>query len=175
MKIALIILLVLVSIVVAVVLIGFALPANHVAKTRTTLSATPEQLWSAITTVDSFPSWRSDVKAVETLPAANGKPAWRENGSNGKISYEQVEASRPIHLQVRLTDDSLPFGGTWTYDIKPAATGSELTITENGIVRNPVFRFVSRFMLGHYKTQETYLTDLGKKFGQPVSITRLAE
>jgi uncharacterized protein YndB with AHSA1/START domain len=173
-KIVLIIVLVLLSIVVAVVLVGLALPANHVAKTRATIAAPPDEVWSVITGVDSFPSWRSDVKTVEVLPPENGKPAWREDGSNGKISYAQTEALRPSHLQIRLTDESLPFGGTWTYEIAPA-DGSELTITENGIVRNPVFRFVSRFIFGHYKTQESYLMDLGRKFNQTVTVTRLTQ
>ncbi len=67
----------------------------------------------------------------------------------------------------------MPFGGTWTFDIEPAGTGTQLTITEDGIVRNPIFRFVSRFVFGHYKTQETYLRDLAKKFGETVTAERL--
>lgn len=173
MRIALIILLILLSIVVVVLAVGMTLPEKHVAKTRTSFKAHAAQIWSAITDIKAFPGWRSDVKSVELLPAVNGKPAWREDGSNGKISYVQEDALAPSRLSVRLTDDSLPFGGTWTYEIVPAANGSQLTITENGIVRNPVFRFVSRFVFGHYKTQETYLKDLGKRLNETVSPVRM--
>lgn len=173
MKIALVVVLVLLSIVVIGYVVGMTLPANHVARTRTAFKATPEQLWAAISDVKEFPKWRPDVKSLEMLPSANGKVAWREDGSNGKISYEQEEAVRPSHLRVRLTDDSLPFGGSWTYDIVPTATGSDLTITEDGVVRNPIFRFMSRFVFGHYSTQESYLEALGKKFNETVTPVRL--
>lgn len=173
MRTAMIILLILVSMVVLILVIGMTLPEKHVASTRTSFRAQPAQIWSAITDVKAFPDWRSDVKSVEMLPAVNGKPAWREDGSNGKISYVQEDARAPSRLSVRLTDDSLPFGGTWTYEIVPAANGSQLTITENGIVRNPVFRFVSRFVFGHHRTQETYLRDLGKKLNEAVTPVRL--
>ena len=33
-----------------------------------------------------------------------------------------------------------------------------MTITERGEVYNPIFRFVSRFVLGHEKTINTYLS-----------------
>ena len=173
MKIAIIVVLVLVSVVVIIALIGMMLPANHVASTKASMPATPEQLWTVITDVNAFPSWRSDVKSVEILPATNGKKAWREDGSNGKISYEIVESFPQTRLKARLTDDSLPFGGSWTYVIEPAPRGSTLTITEDGIVRNPIFRFVSRFVFGHHRTQEIYLRDLGKKFGGTMIPVRI--
>ena len=173
MKIGLIIILVVISIVVGMALVGLALPRDHVARTRTAFRATPDQLWTAITDVNAFPKWRSDVKSVEMLPPVSGKLAWREDGSNGKISYEQVEAIRPSRVRVRLTDESLQFGGTWTYDIAPSPGGSELTITEDGYVRNPIFRFMSRFVFGHYSTQESYLKALGRKFNEKVSPQRL--
>lgn len=173
MKIVLVGLLVLISIVVVVTLVGFSLPANHVAKTKTSLSATPEEVWSVITDIEKFPAWRSDVKSVKIAPDSAGNPSWVEDGSNGKISYRHQESVRPTKLRVLLTDDSLPFGGTWTYDITPTLAGSDVTITEKGIVRNPIFRFMSRFVFGHYNTQETYMRDLGKKFNQAVTPVRL--
>lgn len=173
MKIALIVLLVFLSIVVLVTGIGLALPANHVASTKAYVPAQPIEVWNAITGLKAFPTWRSDVKSVDMLPDSAGKLAWREVGSNGRITYAQAEAVPPSHLKVKLTDNSLPFGGTWTYVIAPVATGSEITITEDGIVRNPIFRFVSRFVFGHHKAQETYLRDLGKKFNHAVTPVRL--
>jgi hypothetical protein len=37
-----------------------------------------------------------------------------------------------------------------------------LRITEDGEVYNPVFRFVSRFVMGHTATMDKYLADVGK-------------
>lgn len=173
MKIALTVVVVVVALILVVIAIGFALPANHLARTKTTFKASPEQVWAAITDIENFPSWRSDVKSVSLSPESTGKPKWVENGSNGKISYEHTESVRPSRLRVRLTDESLPFGGTWTYELVPAVGGTELTITEDGIVRNPLFRFMSRYVFGHYSTQEKYLGDLAKKLNEPVTpVTR---
>lgn len=173
MKIILKILAALVSIVVIVTLVGLALPQSHVASTRTAFRASQEQVWNAVTNVHDYPLWRSDVKSVTIFKSASGHISWAETGSNGMIQYDQVEAVPPSHLLVKLTDESLPFGGTWTYDISPAASGSQLVITENGIVRNPIFRFMSRFVFGHYGTQETFVRDLAKRLGETVKPERL--
>ena len=37
-------------------------------------------------------------------------------------------------------------------------------ITENGEVYNPLFRFVSRFVMGHTRTIDTYLGDVARHF-----------
>ena len=71
-------------------------------------------------------------------------------------------------LVTKIADDSLPFGGTWTYELsRPSAgNGAVLRITENGEVKNVVFRFISRFILGQTATMDTYLRDLGRKLGE---------
>ena len=58
---------------------------------------------------------------------------------------------------------SLPFGGSWTYELIPTAGGTMLRITEDGEVYNPLFRFISRFVLGHYKSIDQYLDDLERR------------
>ena len=45
-----------------------------------------------------------------------------------------------------------------------AQGGSTVTITENGTVSNPLFRFMSKFVFGHYRSLETYARDLAKRF-----------
>jgi hypothetical protein len=69
-------------------------------------------------------------------------------------------AARPRQIVTRITDDGIPFGGGWTFDLRPSAEGTALTITENGSVYNPLFRFVSRFVMGHAKTIDEYAADL---------------
>jgi hypothetical protein len=41
-----------------------------------------------------------------------------------------------------------------------------VSITEDGDVYNPVFRFVSRFFIGHEATITTYLANLQKAAGE---------
>jgi hypothetical protein len=40
-----------------------------------------------------------------------------------------------------------------------------VTITEDGQIYNPVFRFVSRFVLGYESTMRGVLRDLGNHLG----------
>jgi len=40
------------------------------------------------------------------------------------------------------------------------AEGTLLTITEDDEVYNPIYRFVSRFIIGHTQTIDSYLNDL---------------
>ena len=53
----------------------------------------------------------------------------------------------------------------------PLAPHKDEIITEDGEVYNPVFRFMSRFIIGHAATLDQYLTALGKRLGVDVNIT----
>jgi len=165
MRLLLYLLIALAAVVVAVVLIGMALPQAHVARRRATYRQPPEVVWQAITTIEEFPRWRSDVKRIDRADH-DGRIAWREIGRNGELPLEIVEAQPRARLVTRIAGAKLPFGGTWTYELAPAAGGTTLTITENGEVYNPIFRFVSRFVIGHDATANSYLRALGGKFGE---------
>jgi len=151
--------------VLAVVAVGATLPKHHVAARRVSLPVAPGEVWAALTDVAAYPSWRPRVREVEVL----GDGRWRESGRDGKITFEVAEADEPRRLVTRITDESLPFGGTWTYVLEPAGPGTTVTVTEHGEVRNPLFRFVSRFVMGHTATIDAYLTALGGRFGQSVT------
>jgi hypothetical protein len=68
---------------------------------------------------------------------------------------------------MRIADPDLPFGGTWTFEITPSDSGSDIVLTENGEIYNPLFRFMARFVFGYEGTIEQYLEDLRKKLGDP--------
>ncbi len=72
------------------------------------------------------------------------------------LAVERSEAPRLLVL--RIADPDLPFGGTWTYEISPAAHGSTLTITEDGAIYNLLFRVMARFVFGYESTMAAYLT-----------------
>jgi uncharacterized protein YndB with AHSA1/START domain len=123
----------------------------------------PDKLWQTITTIPEFPSWRANLQKVEPLPDRDGHKVWRETDTSGEaITFEMTESDAPRKLVTKIADTGLAFGGSWTYEIVPTATGSQLTITENGEVYNPLFRFVSRFIMGHHATMDTYIDSLRK-------------
>jgi uncharacterized protein YndB with AHSA1/START domain len=156
---------VLVILVLVVLIVGYSLPVAHVASRSATLKASPSDVYAAITDASAFPSWRSDVKVVDVLPPVNGQASWREKGENGVITFVVVRADPPRSVVTRIADKDLPFGGEWEYTLTPTGTGTTLTITERGEVYNPIFRFVSRFVMGHTATIDAYLAALSKKFG----------
>ena len=170
MRIVAVLLAVVVALGLIVVLVGYLLPVKHVAAVTARVPASPEQVWQAMTDVAAYPKWRGDVTTVEMLPADSGCVAWRETGKNGAISYTIAEAEAPRRLVTRITDKSLPFGGTWEYTVTPDGTGSLVRITEHGEVYSPVFRLVSRFIMGHTATASAYLKALGARFGAKVEL-----
>jgi hypothetical protein len=151
--------------VLLVVFIGYLLPKKHVASRSITLHQRPEDVFRLISDFKAAPSWRSDVQEVELLPPVDGHTHYREKGANGGIAYEIVELTPPTRMVSRI-DPGLPFGGAWIFDVSPAPEGCRLNITERGEIYNPVFRFVSRFFLGYRRTLDSYLTNVGRKFGE---------
>lgn len=165
----------LVAIVLLVTIVGATLPRDHTAAMSARIPAAPESVWAALTTPAEFPQWRSDVKRVELLPATSSGPSWREHGGNGAITYVVEAYERPRRLVARIADQGLPFGGSWEYRIEPeGAAESRVTIIERGSVYNPVFRFVSRFVMGHTKTIDGYLRALARRFGGEAAPTVIA-
>ena len=140
--------------------VGYSLPVKHVATRTVQVAAPPETVWATITDVASAPRWRADVKSAEIIGQGAAGPEWREVSGDGTITFETVESVPPRRLVTRITDKSLPFGGSWTYELEPAVSGTQLTIREDGEVYNPVFRLVSRYVMGHHATIDKYLASL---------------
>jgi uncharacterized protein YndB with AHSA1/START domain len=163
MKIAAIILGALVAIVLVVTLVGWMQPVAHKAVRERTFAVAPDSLFALITDVEKAPSWRTKVKSVEVVANDSGKRSFREVSSDGSILYVVEEAVPGRRFVTRIADRSLPFGGKWTFDLSPAGAGTTLRITEDGEVYNPIFRFVSRFVMGHHATIDAYLNDLSAK------------
>ena len=152
---------VLAAIIFVIAAIGFLLPVKHTASRTMSLQVSPEKLWQTITSLSELPSWRKDLQKVDVLPDRTGHAVWRETDKSGDaITFEMVESDAPRRLVTKIADTDLAFGGSWTYEIIPTPTGSQLTITENGEVYNPIFRFVSRFIMGHHATIDAYIESL---------------
>ena len=153
----------LVVIALIVCVIGAMLPKHHSVSRTARIAMPAEALYSLLSDVDRFQSWRPDVKALERRPDRDGKPAWVEDVGGMKIPMVLERMERPSLLVARIDSRELAFGGTWTYRIEPAPGGSDLTITEDGEVYNVIFRFMSKFVFGHYATMDGYLKNLQAK------------
>jgi len=150
--------------VVIIALIGAMLPKAHIVARTARIAMPPDALYTLLADITQYQSWRPDVKSLQRLPDKNGMPAWVEESNGMKIPMRFERMERPSLLVGRIDTDELPFSGAWTYRITPAGTGaSDLTITEDGAVRNPIFRFMSRFVFGHYATMDAFLKNLAAR------------
>lgn len=156
---------VLLVVALVIVVIGWRLPVAHVASSSVMLNAAPDSVFALISTPEHYASWRADVKKVE-VTTENGVTRFREDGSNGAILFEITEKAPPRRFVTRIADKSLPFGGRWIYEVTPTPAGSDLRITEEGEVYNPLFRFVSRYVMGHTATIESYLQAVQKRLNK---------
>ena len=154
------------SLVLIVLGVGAVLPAEHVATGSVALGSSPEQIWAVISDYPDQPAWRKDLRSVMRLADQNGHPVWRETYANGEsMSYETIEANAPYRLVRRIADADAPFGGSWEFTIRVTDGGTWTTITELGSVPNPIYRFVSRFIIGHTKYLDQYLHALAARMG----------
>jgi uncharacterized protein YndB with AHSA1/START domain len=144
---------------------GAVLPREHVVTRSVDLHASPQAVWTLISEPDKFSSWRSSVKNVEILSGADEPARWVESSGSDRLKLAVVEAKGHETLVTKIDDDKLPYGGTWTYTLRPSSGdgGSHLEITERGFVNPPPFRFLSKFVFGHATTIERYLADLQKR------------
>ena len=166
MKVLLIIVGIVVGLVLIVIAVGYSLPVNHRAQAAATFNAPPDSVFALITNVEAFPSWRAGIKSAQRVPSTDGKQRFREVSGNGTMSYLMETIDPPRKLVTRIDDKSLPFGGSWTYEVIPVgSTQSTLRITEDGEIYNPLFRFVARFIMGYESTINEYLASAKKKLG----------
>jgi Polyketide cyclase / dehydrase and lipid transport len=169
MKIFLLLLLGLGLIVIAILVIGALLPRAHLATRSAVFQRPPAEVYSAARDFGEQPSWNSGVKRVELLPAENGQARFRVTTRHGDITYRVLEERPNEKLVTEIADENLPFGGRWIFEFSPAPRGTSVRITEQGVVKNVLFRFLARFAFGYTATMERYLRDLGRKFDETVT------
>jgi hypothetical protein len=127
----------LVAVIVIIAIIGARLPREHRASRTVTLPRPPADVWAAVT---------------KTAGAAS-------------VPVDILESRPPFRQVTRVKESEKNFGGTWTIEIAPVAGGSTLTITEDGWVANPVFRFISRYVMGYYASIDAVLKSVTKELG----------
>jgi hypothetical protein len=122
------------AVVGVVALIGYFLPISHEASRSADFNKPPDAVWALIADPNSYGEW------------------WQ--GSDVKTTV--VESIPPSRLVTRIVGET-QFGGTWTLEIVPAASGSRLTVTERGEIYNIVFRTLAKYVFGYTGTMDRFL------------------
>ena len=144
-----------------ILFVGSRIPANHTATASGTVAAPRDRVWALISDVSAQPGWRTGLKSVEMLPGGSGGPCWRELQTGMAMPLCVTAADAPNSRVVAIADPSLPFGGTWTYQLEPDGPAStKVTIREDGVTRPALWRFIGHYVLGEDTEVKQYLTDL---------------
>ena len=133
----------LVVLVAGIATIGLLLPRTHKASRTLRVRRPPAEVWPAL------------LQATQTT----------------STPVDVLERAMPHRLVTRVTEKETNFGGTWTVAIAPIPDGSTVTVTEDGWVANPIFRFVSRFVMGHHATMDGILTQIAKTLNEPATLS----
>jgi hypothetical protein len=133
----------LVLLVAGIAAIGSMLPRTHKASRTLRVKRSPAEVWPALMQATQASSTPVDV----------------------------LESSPPHRLVTRVTEKETNFGGTWTVAVAPVPDGSTVTVTEDGWVANPIFRVVSRFVIGHHSTMDAVLTQVAKGLNEPAALS----
>lgn len=151
-----------------VALIGSQLPKSHSASRSIVLRRPRPEVYAVIRDFKSAPAWRSDVNSIDILETPGQKLRFVEHGSDD-VTYELAEDVPNQRMVTRIVNTDLGYSGQWTYELADENGGTRVRIMEDGEVSNVIFRFMSRYVFGHTSTIDSYLTALGKKFGENVT------
>lgn len=161
----------LVFVLIVAIAIGTGLPIWHVASCSAQYRESPAALFAVVEDDASSPSWRSDVTQVRSERTSDDKTRWTETYKNGQtLTYAESKTFTGRRLDRVLDDPALPFGGRWSYGFQAVPGGTEVKIVEAGYIFNPLFRLIEHFFTGYSKTIETYMADLGHKYGESPHI-----
>lgn len=158
----------LVGLVALSFVVGAFMPRDHVATSEITLRQPADSIYAVLRNFGDMPKWWKDVTESERVPGTPGE-RWRQKMGGMDMQLDVVSATPPLQFVTKIVEDQgLPFGGTWTYALSPGASGTVVTVTEQGWVGPPPFRVMSRIM-GHNATLDGLLTALGARFGETVT------
>lgn len=153
----------------AAAVIGMALPAGHDATRSARIDVPAASVYPVLITPENYPDWRPDVERVERLDSDRFREYWED----GPIVFRILERHPPARVVIAIDDPEQPFSGTWTFELAPEGRQGEWTrvrITERGEVPNPIYRAMARVLMRPADSLEQYLRNLGRRFGQDVTI-----
>ena len=136
--------------------IGSRMPESHTASRSLKISRPPREVYAVVRNFGEAGKWRRDVKRVELI----GPDRFKEYGSHGAVTYQIVEDIPDRKIVTRIVDVDLGYSGSWEYAMEGGENGTTVTITERGLVSNPMFRFMSAYVFGHTATIDAYLKAL---------------
>jgi hypothetical protein len=156
--------------IIAMLIFGLLQPVKHSVTRSITLKQKPETVFAVLDKADDLPSWSSMVAKVERIPDRDGRPATRQAMKFGMtVIVSSLERKSPTRLVARMEKEGGSVWGTWTYDLAQEGDGCRVSITEDGEMKNPLFRALGR-LRGLDASINQQLNDLARRFGETAVI-----
>jgi len=149
-------------------LVGWFLDPYHEVSSTARYQSSVEEVWEVISDFEKSAEWRESVEAVKKGGIEDGHQIWVEVHGPREIPLAVTAFEPNRRFVMETARDDMPFSGSWTFEVREDGRGSALTITERATIGNPVFRFMSRYFLGHHTSVDTYHQDLARRLGQSV-------
>ncbi len=153
----------------AVYAVGMTMPREHSVTSRVQLTAPRDSVWAVLRNFGDYPKWDTDFKSSVRGESRNSHEVWVQDAGGMTMSLEFKEVRAPARLVTEvITDEKSSWGGVWTYELATSGAGTEVTITEDGWIKPPLFRVMMK-MMGTHATMDGVLKHLGAKFGEQVT------
>ncbi len=161
--------LLLVVVFVCVYVVGLRMPREHSVSSRIQLTAPRDSVWAALRDFGNYPKWDTDFKSSVKGERRNSHEVWVQDVGGMTMSVELTDVRAPSVLVSEIvTDEKSQWGGIWTYELAAAGAGTEVTVTEDGWVKSPLFRVMMK-LRGAHATMDGVLKHLGARFGEQVT------
>jgi len=147
---------------------GYLLPARRATVRSKHFDASAEQVW---TIADGPPDWMPNVRKYRALPSTGAHRRWQVTSPAGqRAALVITEEEAPTSLATRIESGNPPYVRSWTYRIIGNTDGCKVTITETREIYSPLFRFISRFVLGSGAAVDEQMRALERRIGEKRGI-----
>ena len=141
------------ALILIVVAIGLLLPKPYHNEGNLVLRHSPEEVWKAISDMESLPVSGSSQHAVQLLSDEGELPTWLIDMGSSQLTVQTIEAEKPHKLVRVIADSIVPMTAHYEYLLTPMGTGTDLMIREEGFIDNgtwhvPIFRIIVRITRG---------------------------
>jgi uncharacterized protein YndB with AHSA1/START domain len=145
---------------------GLTMPREHSGSSRIQLTVPRDSVWATLRNFGDYPKWDKDFKSSVRGEPRHGHEVWVQEAGGMTMSLEFKEVRAPSRLVTEvITDEKSQWGGVWTYELTSTGSGTEITVTEDGWIKSPLFRVMMKVM-GTHATMDGVLKNLAAKFGE---------
>ena len=157
-----------------ILVLGLRSPARHEVEVSELLAAPLARVYEAIANIPAYPTWRSSVTKIELIGPVETSQGerfsfreFRKGGDARGVTYIVVDDTPPskgpgglgrrVH---RIVGGRAPYAGQWIFGFEPRGQSTQLTIIDQGEIRNPLMRGVARLFIPPTKAMNQFLIDL---------------